>query len=221
MWNGEGIQKAEMASRSDRVEGAGSPSESRPGPGCSRSGSYFEVTGDLAPIYKEEGEQGPGGPGKSERDMDFVRIMMLSAQVQDVVVRVEMVGQDLLLTANRDGSQRLRRSMRTFKSALAWGKECLNHVGQHCRWPQIASRMNEIAKLPLESATRRRMQMAPTTLASACSEHMQWAQELIDMIHPAITAEDWTLMDCQEYLVYLETSLAGVATALEVLGQGR
>jgi hypothetical protein len=118
-----------MSSRSERVEGAGSPTESRPGPGCSRAGSYFEVTGDLAPIYKEEGEQGPGGPSKSERDMDFVRRTMLSAQVQDVVVRVEMVGQDLLLTANGDDSQRLRRSMCSFKSALAWGMERLNHVG--------------------------------------------------------------------------------------------
>jgi hypothetical protein len=90
--------------------------------------------------------------------MDFVRRTMLSAQVQDVVVRVEMVGQDLLLTANGDNSQRLRRSMCSFKSALAWGMERLNHVGWHCRWPhtvksKIASRMNEIAKLPLESAT--------------------------------------------------------------------
>ncbi len=93
------------------------------------------MTGDFAPIYKEEGEQGPGGPSKSERDMDFVRRMMLSAQVQDVVVRVEMVGQDLLLTANGDDSQRLRRSMCSFKSALAWGMERLNHVGRHCRWP--------------------------------------------------------------------------------------
>jgi hypothetical protein len=71
------------ASGSERVEGAGGPSESRSGTGCSRARSYHEVTGDLAPIYKE-GEQGPGGPSKSERDMDFVRRTMLSAQVQEV-----------------------------------------------------------------------------------------------------------------------------------------
>jgi hypothetical protein len=50
---------------------------------------------------------------------------------------------------------------------------------------------------------------------------VQWAQELIDMIHLAITAEDWTLMDCQKYLVDLEMSLAGVAIALEVSGPGQ
>jgi hypothetical protein len=63
--------------------------------------------------------------------------------------------------------------------------------------------------------------MAPTTWASECSRHVQWAQELIDMIHLAITAEDWTLMDCQKYLVDWEMSLAGVATALEVSGPGQ
>ncbi len=50
---------------------------------------------------------------------------------------------------------------------------------------------------------------------------MQWAHELIDMIHPAITTEDWTMMDCQEYLVDLEMSLTGVATSLEVSGPGQ
>jgi hypothetical protein len=72
---------------------------------------------------------------------------MLSAQVQDVVARVEMAGQDLLLTANGDDSQRLRRNMRAFKSALAWGMDRLNDIGQRCEWPhtvrsEIMSRMN-------------------------------------------------------------------------------
>jgi hypothetical protein len=41
------------------------------------------------------------------------------------------------------------------------------------------------------------------------------------MMHPAITTEDWSLMDCQEYFVDLETSLTGVATALEVSEPGQ
>ncbi len=46
---------------------------------------------------------------------------MLTTQVQNVVVRVKMVGQDLILTASQDDVQGLKRSMRAFKSALAWG----------------------------------------------------------------------------------------------------
>ncbi len=44
---------------------------------------------------------------------------------------------------------------------------------------------------------------------------------LVEMIHPAVTTEDWSLMDCQEYFVDLEMSLAGVATALEVSVPGQ
>jgi hypothetical protein len=50
---------------------------------------------------------------------------------------------------------------------------------------------------------------------------VQWARGLIEMMHPAIITEDWSLMDCQEYFVDLETSLTGVATALEVSGPGQ
>ncbi len=44
---------------------------------------------------------------------------------------------------------------------------------------------------------------------------------LIEMMHPAVTTEDWSLMDCQEYFVDLEMSLTGVATALEVSAPGQ
>jgi len=63
--------------------------------------------------------------------------------------------------------------------------------------------------------------MAPTTWAAECSAHVQWASGLIEMMHPAITTEDWSLMDCQEYFMDLDTSLTGVATALQVSGPGQ
>jgi hypothetical protein len=188
--------------------------------------SYLEVTGDLTPVYQEEEEQGQGDLSRSERDMEFVRRTMLTTQVQNVFLRIEMVGQDLILTASGDDAQLLQWSMRAFKLALARGMELLNHIGRHCKWPhmvssKVASRINDIGKLPLEFATKRRMQMAPTTRAAECSTHVQWARGLIEMMHPAITTGDWSLMDCQEYFVDLETSLTGVATALEVSGPGQ
>jgi hypothetical protein len=63
--------------------------------------------------------------------------------------------------------------------------------------------------------------MVPVSWESECSAQVQWAYELIDMIHPAITTEDWTLMDCQEYLVDLEMSVVGAVAALEVAGPGQ
>ncbi len=81
--------------------------------------------------------------------------------------------------------------------------------------------MSEITKVPLEFAAKRRMQMSPTSWTAECSAHVAWAKGLIEMIHPAVTTEDWSLMDCQEYFVDLEMSLAGVATALEVSAPGQ
>jgi hypothetical protein len=110
-----------MASRKETAEGTRGPSDLRSNAGCMKTESYLEVTEDLAFVYQEEGEQGQGCPSRSERDMEFVRRTMLTTQVQNVVVRVEMVGRDLILTASGDDAQRLKRSMRAFKSALAWG----------------------------------------------------------------------------------------------------
>ncbi len=81
--------------------------------------------------------------------------------------------------------------------------------------------MSEITKVLLEFATKRRMQMSPTSWAAECSAHVTWAKGFIEMMHPAVTTEDWSLMDCQEYFVDLEMSLAGVATALEVSASGQ
>jgi mevalonate kinase len=65
-------------------------------------------------VYQGEGEQGQEGLSRSERDMEFV-----TTQIQSIITRIEMVAQDLIQTASRDDVQRLKRSMRAFKSALA------------------------------------------------------------------------------------------------------
>jgi hypothetical protein len=58
--------------------------------------------------------------------------------------------------------------------------------------------------------------MSPLSWAALCSAHVTWAKGLIEMMHPAVTTEDWSLMDCQEYFVDLEMSLA-----LEVSAPGQ
>jgi hypothetical protein len=65
------------------------------------------------------------------------------------------------------------------------------------------------------------MQMAPTSWEAECNAHIAWAEMLVEMMHPEVTTEDWSLMDCQEYFVDLEMSLVGVATALEVSAPGK
>ncbi len=215
-----------MAGREETAEGARGPHDLGSKIGGGKTESYLEMTGDLAPVYQEGEVQGREGLSRSERDMEFVRGTMLTTQIQSIITRIEIVAQDLIQTASGDDTQRLKRSMRAFKSALAWGMELLDYIGQHCKWPpsvksEVASRVSKITKVPLEFATKRRMQMSPTSWAAECGAHVAWAKGLIEMMHPAVTTEDWSLMDCQEYFVDLEMSLAGVATALEVSAPGQ
>jgi hypothetical protein len=77
--------------------------------------------------------QGREGLSRSERVMEFVRETMLTTQIQSIITRIEMVAQDLIQTASGDDAQRLKRSMRAFKSALAWGMGLLDHLGEHCK----------------------------------------------------------------------------------------
>ncbi len=224
--NGRKTQGAKMAGREEAAEKAEGPRDLGSEIGGRKTESYLETTGDLAPVYQGEGVQGRKGLSRSERDMEFVRETMLTTQIQSIITRIEMVAQDLIQTASGDDVQRLKRSMRAFKSALAWGMGLLDHIGQHCKWPhtvksEVANRVREITKVPLEFAIKRRMQMSPTSWAAECSAYVTWAKGLIEMMHPAVTTEDWSLMDCQEYFVDLEMSLAGVATALEVSAPGQ
>ena len=115
--------------------GTEGPQDQRSEAGKVKAESSLEATGSLAPVYREEGIQDWEGLSKSERDLDFVNETMRTDQIQSIITRIEMVAQDLIQTASGDDAQRLKRSMRAFKSALAWGMGVLDHIGQHCKWP--------------------------------------------------------------------------------------
>jgi hypothetical protein len=63
---------------------------------------------------------------------------------------------------------------------------------------------------------RRLTHMTPISWGAECSMYMQWAYKVIDMIQLAVTATDWSLVDCQEYIVDLEMSVTKAVAALEV-----
>jgi hypothetical protein len=129
--NGRKTQGAMMAGRRKAAERAEGPRDLGSKIGGRKTESYLETTGDLAPVYQEEGGHGREGLSRSDKDMEFVRETMLTGQMQSIITRIEIVAQDLIQTASGDNAQRLKRSMRAFKSALAWGMELLDHIGQH------------------------------------------------------------------------------------------
>jgi hypothetical protein len=87
-----------MAGRDEATKGAGGPHDLRSEIGGRKTESILETTGDLAPVYPEEGEQGLEGLSRSERDVEFVNETMRTSQIQGIITRVEMVAQDLIQT---------------------------------------------------------------------------------------------------------------------------
>ena len=172
-----------------------------------------------------ESEQSSAEACTSEKNMEFVRRTMLSAKVQDIVAKVDFPVQNFLVAMNRSDPKNLQRCSRALKTILALGMGHLDHISQRFGWPnvvknEIEGRVQEIAKTPLESFSRRMMQMLPVSWGAECSTYVQWAYEIIDMIHSAVTIEDWSLIDCQEYLMDLEMSVTKAVAVLEVAGLG-
>jgi hypothetical protein len=113
-----------------------------------------------------ETRQGSVEESTKEQDMKFVKKTMLSAKVQDVVTKVDLVGQNLLVATNKCDPQYMRCRSRALQAALAWIMTHLDHVGQRRGWPEvvrdeITGRIQEIAKTPLETLAQRLAHMAP------------------------------------------------------------
>ena len=79
--------------------GTEGPYDLRSEAGRVKAESSLETAGSLAPVYREEGVQDWEGLSKSERDLDFVNETMRTDQIQNIIVRIEMVAQDLIQTA--------------------------------------------------------------------------------------------------------------------------
>ncbi len=109
-----------MAGRDEATKGAGGPHDQGSEIGGRKTESILETTGDLAPVYQEEGEQGREGLSRSERDVEFVNETMRTGQIQSIIMRIEMVAQDLIQTESGDDAQRLKRRSRPSRG----GWEC-------------------------------------------------------------------------------------------------
>jgi hypothetical protein len=92
---------------------------------------YVEV-GDFSPLNAAETEQSSAEAGTSEKNMEFVRRTMLSATVQEVVAKVDLAVQNLLVATKRSDPQNLQHRSRALRTALAWATGHLDYVDQRC-----------------------------------------------------------------------------------------
>jgi hypothetical protein len=84
---------------------------------------------------------------------------------------------------------------------------------------EIDGRIQEIARTPTESSTQKLAHMMPISWGAECGAYIQWVYEVIDMIYSAISPVNWSLVDCQEYIVDLEMSVTKAVAELEVAAQ--
>ncbi len=74
-----------MAGRDEATKRAEDPHDRRSGIGGRKTKSNLETTGDLAPVYQEEGEKGRDGLSRSEKDVEFVNETMRTDQIQSII----------------------------------------------------------------------------------------------------------------------------------------
>jgi hypothetical protein len=94
-----------MAGREEATMGTEGPRDRRSEINGKKTESILEMTGNLAPVYKGEGEQDRDGLSRSEKDVEFVNETMRTGQIQSIITRIEMVAQDLIQTASGDDAQ--------------------------------------------------------------------------------------------------------------------
>jgi hypothetical protein len=125
-----------MASRSNGAGEDRNWDELRMNRNNAQAGGYFsckERDGEaegFSPLYSEKTEQSCAGANAGKEVLEFVWRTMLSTQVQDVVAKVDLVGQNLMVATNGNKLRNLRRRLRALKTTLAWGMDCLDHIGQ-------------------------------------------------------------------------------------------
>jgi hypothetical protein len=54
-------------------------------------------------------------------DTEFVRRTVMSSRAQDVIGKVDLEGQSLLVMEDKNNRHNLHRSTRALKSTMAWG----------------------------------------------------------------------------------------------------
>ncbi|MFN9999859.1 MAG: hypothetical protein ACK559_01910, partial [bacterium] len=79
------------AGRDEATRGTEGPHDRRSGIGRGKAESSLETTGNLAPVYRGEGDLGREGLSRSEMDVEFVNETMRTDQIQSIITRIEMV----------------------------------------------------------------------------------------------------------------------------------
>ncbi len=134
---------------------------------------------------------------------------------------IEARGQGLLRAAREGDELRTGTNMRALLSALASGRAEIERLGKRQGWSvgiieEMLDRLQSLVPDPLQKGGDLIMSSIPYTWREQASRRIRQAEGVISSVMPAVTTKDWTLQNCQDYLVELEMVTSGAMMALRL-----
>ncbi len=81
-------------------------------------------------------------------------------------------------------------------------------------------RLQSMVQVALQRGGDLIMSSIPYSWRERCAQRVLKASGIIGLITPAVTINDWSFQDCQEYLVELEMATSRAIMALRLTGNG-
>jgi hypothetical protein len=112
-------------------------------------------------------------------------------------------------------------NMRALLSALASGQAEIEKVGQREGWSvgieeEMMDRLQSMVQVPLQKGGDVIMSSIPYSWREQCARRVRKADSVISSVTPAVTTREWSLQNCQDYLVELEMVTSGAIMALRL-----
>ncbi len=129
-----------------------------------------------------------------------------------------------MLKSARDGDElRTGTNKRALLSALASGRAKIDSIGQRegCSEgikEEMMDRLQPMVQVALQKGGDLIISSIPYSWRERCVQRVLKASGIIDLITPAVTINDWSFQDCQDYLVELEMAKSGAIMALRWTG---
>jgi hypothetical protein len=169
----------------------------------------------------ETNDQAGKRPELGAEEKALVREQLKSPELQPLVCLIEARGQGLLRSARDGDEMRTGTNMRALLSALASGSAEIERLGKKKEWSvgimeEMLDRLQSLVQDPLQKGGDLIMSSIPYTWREQAARRVRQAEGVISAVSPAVTTEDWTLQNCQDYLVELEMVTSGAMMALRL-----
>ncbi len=114
--------------------------------------------------------------------------------------------------------------MRALMLNIASGRAEIDSIGQREGWSEgikeeMMDRLQSMVRVALQRGDDLIMTSIPYSWRDRCTQRVRKASGIIGLIMPAVTINNWSFQDCQDYLGVLEMATSGAIMALRLTGK--